>query len=56
MGWVVRITNGVRWQGKNVIWDVFTVRASVGGHKVPHRRGMGIMGKSGCGRGCLVLP
>ena len=31
------------------------MRASVGGHKVPHRRRVVTIGKSGCGRGVLGL-
>ena len=50
MGWGIRVCNGIREQGKNITRDYFTIGTSVGCHRVPHRRGMVLMGKSWHGR------
>ena len=43
----------VGWQGEYVIRNLFAIRAPVGSHKVPNRKGVIIIGKSRCGRGVL---
>ena len=56
MGQRVRVSHRVGRQGKYVGWDIFTMRASVGGYKAPHRRSIHIIRLSGWGRGYLTLP
>ena len=56
IGWRVGVFHRVGWQGNYVFQNVFTIGTSVEGHKVPHRRRITVIGKSGCGRGYLALP
>ena len=55
MGQRIRVSHRVGWQGKYIIWNVFTMGTSVGRHKAPHRRRITIIGKPGCGWGYLAL-
>ena len=55
MGQRVRVSHRIGRQGKYIFWDIFTMGASVGDYKAPHRRSICIIRKSGCGRGYLAL-
>ena len=55
MGQRVRVSHRIGRQVKYVSWDNFTMRASVGGYKVPQRRSICIIRLSGWRRGILGL-
>ena len=50
MRWWIWVMDRITGQGKNIIRDYITMGISVRGHRVPHRRGMVLMGKSRHGR------
>ena len=55
MGQRVRVGHRVGWKGKYIFLNVIALGTSVRSHKVPNRRIVTIIGKSGCGRGVLSL-